>query len=185
MIKKILISTSLVIVSLIILSALMMLLFSLSLNKQRGSKEELLQSSSQSHKKALIIYQPGVSELSSNVAHRIAKGLNDGGYEVTLNHPGSYLQSDVSKYSLLVFGSPVYAGKSSKALIDYMSRLKASPSSKIVLYSTGSTNVYVELDAMEKALNGLKAYKKTKFTVDMKAENDTIAYNLGKDLAKE
>lgn len=157
-------------------------------NTQKGSKEEILSSSQQSPKKALIIYQPSKSDISSRIAHQIAKGINDGGYEVTLNYPGDHLSADISQYSLVVFGSPVYAEEPSKALTDYMSKIKDFSSQKIVLYSTGSfTGSFKNdgLDTMEKSLNGIKAYKKIKFYTSAKKENDTIAYGLGKDLSKE
>jgi hypothetical protein len=44
---------------------------------------------------------------------------------------------------------------------------------------------YNGLDTMEKFLNGIKAYKKIKFYTGAKKENDTIAYDLGKELSKE
>ena len=119
------------------------------------------------------------------MAHQIAKGLNDGGYEVTLNYPGDHLSADVSSYSLLVFGSPVYSGQPSKALTDYMSKIKVSSSSRIVLYSTGGFKFYMELDTMEKSLKSMTAYKKIKFLTGAKKENDTIAFDLGKELSKE
>ena len=182
---KILTGIAIAIVALIILSQIMRWCFSSYLNSQKGSNEEILPSSQQSPKKGLIIYQPGISDNSSRIAHQIAKGLNDGGYEVTLNYPGDYLSADVSKYSLIVFGSPVYSGQPSKALTDYMSRIKVSSTGRIVLFSTGGFKFYMELDTMEKSINIAKAYKKIKFITSAKNENDTIAYDLGRELSKQ
>lgn len=182
---KVLMGVVITIVALIILSQIMRGCFSSSLSTQKGSKKEVISSSQQSPKKALIIYQPGITDISSRIAHQIARGLNNGGYEVTLNHPGDHLSADVSNYSLLIFGSPVYSGQPSKALTDYMSKIRVSSSSRIVLYSTGSFRFYMELDAMEKSLNSMKAYKKIKFFTGAKSENDSIAYDLGKELSKE
>lgn len=185
MIKKIVI---IVIIALVVLSAISQIMrwwFTSYNNAHKGSKEEILSSSQNSLKKALIIYQPSITINSSRVAHQIAKGLNDGGYEVTLNYPGDHLSTDVSQYSVLVFGSAVYSGEPSKALANYMSKLKNLSSKRIVLYSTGSLKFYMELDAMEKSLSGTKAYKKIKFFTSAKKENDTIAYDLGKELSKE
>jgi flavorubredoxin len=182
---KILIGIVITILAFIVLSQLSRWCFSTSLNTQTGSKAEVLSSSRQSPKKALIIYQPGISDISSRIAHQIARGLNDGGYMVTLNYPGDHLSADVSKYSLLIFGSPVYSGQPSKALTDYMSKIKATSSGRIALYSTGGFKFYMELDTMEKSLNGMKAYKKIKFFTSAKKENDIVAYGLGKELSKE
>jgi len=180
MIKKILI----VIAIIIVITLSMKWWIVSSGNTQKGSKEEILSSSQQSPKKALIIYQPSKSDISSRIAHQIAKGINDGGYEVTLNYPGDHLSADISQYSLVIFGSPVYAEEPSKALTDYMSKIKDFSSPKIVLYSTGSLK-NDGLDTMEESLNGIKAYKKIKFYTSAKKENDTIAYDLGKELSKE
>lgn len=153
-------------------------------NTSKGNKEEILASSGQSPKSALIIYQPSMSDISSCMAHQIAKGLNDAGYQVTLNHPGEHLTTDLSKYSLVIFGSPVYAGQASKALTNYLEKVENFSTSRIVLYSTGSSpQDAMELETMEKFLNGAKAEKKVKFYTSAKKDNDQLAYNLGKELA--
>jgi flavodoxin len=133
--------------------------------------------------KALIVYQPGITGFTHEMAHQIAAGLNDKGYEVMLNHPGRFLSSDVSQYSLVIFCSPVYSGQPSRALSDYMSTVKTSPSCRIVLISTGGFKYYMELDAMERSLRGTKAYKKVKF-ITGDSGNDRSAYHLGLELSK-
>jgi menaquinone-dependent protoporphyrinogen IX oxidase len=119
------------------------------------------------------------------MAHQIAGGLSDGGYEVTLNYPGEHLSADVSGYQVLVFGSPVYSGQPSKALTDFISKVKVSSAAKIALYSTGSFNFYMELETMDCALHGAKAYRKIKFFTSGKSENNQKAYDLGRELSKE
>jgi len=185
MIGKILMGFGMFMLVLVLCMIIMVLVIS-STNKPKSSKEEILKSSQQSPKKALIIYQPSLSDISSRMAHQVAKGLQDGGYEVTLNYPGDHLSIDISKYNLIVFGSAVYAGQSSKALTDYMSKVKDYSSSRIVLYSTGSDpNNTIELSNMEKLIDGTSAYKKIKFLTSAKKENDKIAFDFGKELAKE
>ncbi len=170
-------------VSLIVLSQGMRFAFLCSLNTKKGSREEVLLGDGNASMKALIVYQPGITGFTHEMAHRIAAGLNDKGYEVTLNHPGPYLSSDVSQYALVVFCSPVYSGQPSKALTDYMSAVKTSPSCRIVLISTGGFKYYMELDAMERSLRGTKAYKKVKF-ITGESDNDRSAYHLGLELSK-
>jgi flavorubredoxin len=168
----------------VVLSQVMKLCFTSYLNAQKGSHEEVVSGNQRSLKKALIIYQPGISEISSKMAHQIARGLYDGGYEVTLNHPGDYLSADLSEYSILVFGSPAYSGQPSKALTDYLSRIKVSSGSRIILYSTGSFKFFVELGIMESALDDVKVYKKIKFFTNTKSKNDKTAYDLGRELSR-
>lgn len=182
---KIFIGILVAVVVLVILSQVMRLCFTSYLNTQKGTNAEVLSSDRQSSKKALVIYQPGITGVSSRMAHQIAKGLSDGGYEVTLNYPGEHLSADVSGYQVLVFGSPVYSGQPSKALTDFISKVKVFSDARIALYSTGGFKFYMELDIMDSALYGVKAYKKIKFFTGAKNENNKKAYDLGKELSKE
>jgi flavorubredoxin len=184
MLKNILIGAG-VVFGLIFLAMISMVMIVSSVNKPKGNKEEVLAGNGRS-KKALIVYQPALTGITSRVARQIAKGLNEGGYEVTLNHPGEHLPADLSQYPIIVFGSPVYATQLSKALTDYMSKVQEYPSRRIVLYSTGSVmNEVKELDAMESLLKGGKAFKKVKFSAAGNNDNDKLAYELGKELAGE
>jgi len=181
MLKNILIIGGIVIVAFIIVSQAVKVCFTASLNAPKPGNPEIL-SANPNAKKALVIYQPGITAISAKVAHQIARGLNDKGYEVTLDYPSAQLSADVSPYAVVVFGSPVYGEQPSKALTDYISRIKGGGSSRIVLYETGGFKYYMGMDVMEKCLSGGKAFKKVKFLTSAKKENDTLAYNLGKEL---
>jgi len=184
MLKTILIVIG-VIFGILVLSMVIFVTLVSSANKPKGNHEQILKSKQQSPQKALIVYQPSISGISSNMAHEIAKGLNDNGYEVTLNNPGDHLTANISEYSIVVFGSPVYAGKTSDAMTNYISKIEDFSKSKFVLYSTGSIpNELKELDVMEKLLNGASAYKKVKFNANAKSGNDKLAYDLGNELSK-
>ena len=154
-------------------------------NRPRGNHEEVLKSSLPSPKKALVVYQPSSSDMSSRMAHKIASGINSEGYEVILNYPGDHLPTTVSEFDVVVFGSAVYAGQPSKLLVDYISKIRVGSNCKVALYSTGSVKEELELDNMEKTLKDAKAYRKIKFNVNEKSENDIKAYNFGQELAKE
>lgn len=184
MFKKILIGIGVIIVLMIgaVISVVLLVTFT---NKPKAAKEIIMKSNTNSAKKALIIYQPSISKTPSVMATAIAKGLNDGGYEATLNYPGEKLSTDISKYSLIIFGSPTYAGKPLSIVTDYMKKVKDFSSKKVVLFSTGAdANNKGELDELEKSMAGNKAYKKIKFTGDKK-ESEKKAYDLGKELSKE
>lgn len=156
-----------------------------SVNASKGNHEEILKSTETSPKKALVIYQPSLSSITGDVAHRIAAGLNDNGFEVTLNNPGDHLSSDLSGYDVVVFGSPVYAGKVSDALNRYMAKASGLSACKTVLFSTGSSaGKSPELDDMEKQLNGAAVFKTIKFGVQNKEQAKTDAYDFGAELAK-
>lgn len=182
MLKKVVIGIVILVVAAIVAIVVAMGL----VNKQKVSNEKVLPSKNTSIKKALIIFQPSMSDVTSLMANSIAKGLNDGGYEVTLNYPGKGLSSDISQYSVVVFGSPVYAGKPLTIVTDYISRIKDFSDKRIVLFSTGADALNQgELETMEKSISGIKAYKKIKFISSSKEKSKNNAYNLGKELSKE
>ncbi|NMM61836.1 flavodoxin [Clostridium sp. P21] len=182
MLKKILIG---VVILAIVTVASMVLMVGYA-NKIKGSNEKILTSKNASPKKALIIFQPSLSDVTSLMANSIAKGLNDEGYEVTLNYPEKDLKYNISKYSIVIFGSPNYAGKPLTVVTDYMSKIKDLSSKKVIAFSTGAdASKKDELEIMEKSLNGTKTYKKVKFLSSSKKESESKAYNLGKELSKE
>lgn len=150
-------------------------------NQVKGDNEEILKSEQSNPKKALLVYQPSKTGAASEIAHQIAKGLNEKGYEVTMNYPGKNLSYDTSKYSLLVFGSPVYIGKVSSALTDYMKGIKDAGDKKVIIYTVGGSKETKELDILGEALYGSKQTIKEKFMTSDK----TKAYELGKKIAEE
>ncbi|MDD3225654.1 MAG: flavodoxin [Clostridium sp.] len=182
MLKKVIITILILLVFIIVCMIIVMK----SLNNQKTSKERVLPSKNVDSKKALIIFQPSLSDVTSVMANSISQGLNHGGYEVTLNYPCSNLSTDLSQYSLMIFGSPVYVGKPLTIVTDYMSKIKDPSSKKIILFSTGGDAANKEeLNVMENSLNGVKAYKKIKFISSSREKSSKEAYNLGIELSKE
>ncbi|NLY91373.1 MAG: hypothetical protein GX081_07170 [Firmicutes bacterium] len=155
-------------------------------NKPKGNKEQVLPGKGERPRKALIIYQPGLTKITSRRAQELAAGLNAGGYEVTLNHPGKHLTTDLSGYELVIFGSPTYAGQLTKALTNYMAQVcpglaKATGETpRIVLFATGGLEQTEEFDRLAELLTGLNVVKMVKFSP--KGPN---AYDLGLELAQE
>lgn len=145
------------------------------------NNNRILNSQKMNSKKAIIIYQPSKSKLTNKIAEKIAMGINDAGYEVTINHPGKHMSTDISKYSLIVFGSPVYIGQTSSLLSDYMKHIKDFSNKKILLFATGGQLNNGELDKMELQLGDTKATEKVGFKNGLK--DGTKAYEVGKKLA--
>ena len=149
-----------------------------------GDRTETLKSALATPKKALIVYQPSVTSASSDVAHAIAKGLNDAGYEVTLNTPGKHLSADISVYSIVVFGSPNYGGSPCEALLNYMKQIEDFTGKRILLFSTsGSAEGRLEFDKLEALLHGMKPYRTIKLAAGETEKNKATAYQLGADAA--
>jgi hypothetical protein len=149
-------------------------------NNTAGDHQQILKTSSAQPKLALVVYQPSMSGVTSKMAEQIAKGLNENGYEVMLNNPGAFLTADVSKYSVLVLGSPVYAGKISPVLLEYAKRIQVSTTQKVILFSTGSVTEAPELDELAALLPGAGNVKKVKLIVNNQGV-DSQAYDVGKN----
>jgi flavodoxin len=149
-----------------------------------GDRSEMLRSKTNNPAKALVVYQPSITSASSDVAHSIAKGLNDAGYEVVLNTPGKHLSSDISGYFIVVFGSPNYGGSPAEPLLDYMKRIEDFTGKRVLLFSTsGSAEGRLEFDKMEALLHGMKPYKTVKFAASESEKNKVTAYRLGVEVA--
>lgn len=184
MVRRILLGIG-ILVGVIILAVVVFAVVLSSVNASKGNHEEVLNSPQSAAKKALIVYQPSLSSLTGDMAHQIAKGLYDNGFTVTLNNPGGHMPSDLSTYDVVVFGSPVYAGKVSKALTDYMAKITAYPSGRIVLFSTGGMpDDTQELNEMAQLLGSTPIYKQVKFSAKDKDSSAAQAYSLGAELAK-
>lgn len=152
-------------------------------NKDYGDHNQVLTSEKQNAKKALVVYQPSRGKTTNKIAESLAKGINQSGYEVTINYPGKHMSKDISQYSIVVFGSPVYIGKTSTTLSDYMKSIKISDSQKVLVFVTGGELSNGELDKVETQLGSRKATEKVGFKNGEKDESK--AYEVGKKIGAE
>jgi flavorubredoxin len=72
---------------------------------------------------ALIIYHPGLSSFMKDVAYAFADGLAENGWKVEITTASSQAPTDLSGYSLLVLGSPVYADGPSPTIKRHIERI--------------------------------------------------------------
>ena len=162
-----------------------------TVNRSKGDRGQVLPGEGENARKAIIIYQPAATKATTKVAQQLAAGLNAGGYEVTLNHPGEHLSPDLSGYGLIIFGSPTYAGQLTKTLTDYVvqvcSQLRAAmgETPRLALFATGAVDQLEEFDRLAETLNGLNVVKKVKFLSGAKETNEKTAYDLGLELAQK
>lgn len=146
---------------------------------------EILKSTNTDAKKALVIYQPSRTDKVKVLAHEIAKGINEQGYEVTINYPGKFLPTDISEYAIIVFGSPVYETHPSSVLLDYMNSINDYSKQKVILFASGYLEDAPELDTMKAALKGEIPFAAVKYQQSAKEQNIKDAYELGKKSASE
>ena len=72
---------------------------------------------------ALIIYHPGLSSFMKDVVYAFADGLVENGWRVEITTASSQTPTDLSNYSLLALGSPVYGGTPSPTIERYLERI--------------------------------------------------------------
>ncbi len=151
-------------------------------NSPAGTDKETLSAAGNSGK-ALVVYQPSKgTDIAKNMAMQIAKGINSKGYEVTLSYPGKHLSPDISQYSVIVFGSPVYVGKTSEVLKDYIKSIPDFTGKKVILFTTGSMDDSKQLDEIGSLLKNVSNPTKAQFKSNDK-ENEKKAYDIGSEAA--
>jgi flavorubredoxin len=72
---------------------------------------------------ALIIYHPGLSSFMEDTVYAFAEGLVENGWRVEITTASSQAPTDLSSYSLLVLGSPVYADSPSSTIQRHVERI--------------------------------------------------------------
>ena len=72
---------------------------------------------------ALIIYHPGFSSFMKDTVYAFADGLVENGWRVEITTASSQAPTDLSSYSLLALGSPVYAGSPSPTVKRHLERM--------------------------------------------------------------
>lgn len=71
----------------------------------------------------LIIYHPGLSSFMKDIVYAFADGLVENGWRVEITTASSQAPTDLSGYSLLALGSPVYADGPSPTIKRHVERI--------------------------------------------------------------
>lgn len=87
--------------------------------------------------KALVIYDPGLSDFQERVTKAFADGLT-AKWHVELTTSSKQTPIDLGSYSLIVLGGPVYGGIPSKPVQDYLDRVGSFESLKVVVLITAA-----------------------------------------------
>lgn len=185
MFKKILLSIVTVILLLVVSGISTLVIFKTGIDNKRPSQETIMKSEKPNGKEALIIFQNSRSEFPKEIATSLATGLNNKGFNVTVNTAGDFLPKDVSKYAVVILGGAVIAGNVGSPLQEYAKNIENFGNSKIILYSTGAgLDNLVELDNLENLLTK-KPEQKVKFLYSDKESSKAKAASLGEDLGSK
>ena len=72
---------------------------------------------------ALILYHDGFSSFTKDAIYALGDGLVDNGWRVEITTASDQAPTDLSKYSFLVLGSPVYGGSPSASIKRHVERI--------------------------------------------------------------
>jgi len=89
---------------------------------------------------ALMVYHPGLTGFLGKVMEAFSEGMVSIGYRVEMTTASPRAPTEITKYDLLVLGSPTYGGNTSKPLSDYLTTLGDLGKMPVVVIATGLGN---------------------------------------------
>ena len=78
---------------------------------------------------------------AKDVATKIGYNLQDSGYDVTLAGVKSSTAANLTGYSYIVVGGPIYAGKPASSIQSYLNSLNPPANAKVGVFGYGSVQV--------------------------------------------
>lgn len=105
-------------------------------------------------KTAIVVYQPGpLSKSVDKVAEIVTKQLVSDGYTVTVDYMGKHIESDLSAYDVVVFGSAAYTRNVSPVAKEVMSRItEFGQDPNVNFFSVGMLDDTPELEDVKEML---------------------------------
>jgi flavorubredoxin len=102
------------------------------------------------------VYRPGISSFQGDVTYAFINGLKDSDWKIDVTIPSSETTSDLSKYDLLILGTPTRGGMPHKSVSEYLKRVGDLNGMKTVLIVTagGGKGALIALEKEVKARNG-------------------------------
>lgn len=87
---------------------------------------------------ALVVYDPGLSGAAKDVASKIANLLTSNGYEVTFAGVRSSAAANMTGFSVIVVGGPIYAGQPTASIQGYLNGLNPSANAVVGVFGRGN-----------------------------------------------
>ncbi len=139
---KILTIIGLAIVALILLTVAFLGIGSQDWISYTATGSEILSPAGTSMGHALVLYDPGLSGVARGAAIKVADGLKQNGYNVTLAGVRSTAAANVSGYDVIVVGGPVYMGVPSNSVMSYLKTVTLPDEVKPGIFAIGSDQSY-------------------------------------------
>jgi hypothetical protein len=97
--------------------------------------------------RALLVYQPGLSDFPDRITAAFADGLARSGWRVDRTTASVQAPSDLGRYDLLVLASPVYGNRAAAPLTAYVERAHDFAGKPVALVFTAAGDAGPALDA--------------------------------------
>jgi len=127
-------------------AVLSFLVINMDLTSYLASGSEALTPTGTPVGRALVVYSPGLSGAAKESASKIASILVGRGYRVELVGVRSSAAGSSADYDVVIVGGPVYFGKLSNSLGDYLGKLSLKSGAKLGIFGTTGTNQYQDVD---------------------------------------
>jgi flavodoxin len=147
-----------VILVLVVIFAVFAALFFLDIAAYTGPGAKTLTPTGASVGKALVVYDPGLSANSKNVADKVASDLQTQNYTVTLAGIKTADASKTAGYTIIVAGGPIYAGSPTSSVKDFLNNLKPDTDAKVGVFGSGQgATTPSDVAAIKDAVTALKS----------------------------
>ena len=142
--KKILLTTFLVLIA---ISAILLVYASFKMNNDVIS--QLVIQNPENEKNALIVYHPGISSFSYDVAYAFAEGLDSKIWRIEITTPSKEAPTDLAKYDLFVVLSNTYAFTPDSPTTRHLERIGDLNGINTVLLTLGSGSATESKQSLE------------------------------------
>jgi len=132
----------LVVVTLLAISIAVVAFAALDLITYTATQSETLEPLNAPIGKALVVYNPGLSGQAKQAARIIAEELRSEGYIVTLAGVRSSAADNISDFSVIIVGGPLYGGTVSSSIADYLRGLEPIQGSRLGVFATTGSSSY-------------------------------------------
>ncbi|MGA3289888.1 MAG: hypothetical protein ABSD42_06590 [Candidatus Bathyarchaeia archaeon] len=182
--KKIMLS---VLLAIVVVAAASLAYVGVTINRDVVSRIEII--NAVGSKTALVVYQPGLSSFPKDISYAFANGLALAGWRVKVTTASPQASSDLSNYSLLVLGFPIYGGNPGAAEVRYVGRLSNLQGIEIVIIATGAGSPGKSAETMKQKVLAAGGTVEESLTLFSMAPNEgngsatDIARNAGTKIA--
>jgi len=126
----------------VVISVVVVAFAALDLMSYTATGSQTLSPSGTSVGRALVVYDPGLSGAPKQAAVKVADDLKAGGYIVDLAGVRSSTAQNTSGYDIVVVGTPLYGGKASGSITDYLKGIALEKNVRLGVFARtgGSAN---------------------------------------------